>query len=220
MGRMLDRHMQHRRQQTLQDLPALLQNHRVQAAASGRGAVDDLAAEHIDPIEGQREEFQPSLLHIYSHRPVVMAAVAVRRLGVPPKPRVKELVFQQGEHLGPEHDKLLTEQFTLVETQNPANKRLPSLPIFGRKAGFVIPGAIERVKGDRTVEQPAVGLVAGIDLLCPLQPTQGPVDADLVVLDSLVLGLANRLETALQFRHRYRESLSNLRIGHRAARRD
>ncbi len=37
--------------------------------------MDDLAAEHIDPIERQREEFQPPLLYIYSHRPAEMAPV-------------------------------------------------------------------------------------------------------------------------------------------------
>ena len=64
MGPMLDRQVQYRRQQTFQDLAALLQNRPVQVAASGRGAVDDLATEHIDPIEGQLEEFQPPLLYI------------------------------------------------------------------------------------------------------------------------------------------------------------
>ena len=43
------------------------------------------------------EEFQPPLLHIYSHRPVEMAAVAAGRLAFPPKPRIEKLVFRQGE---------------------------------------------------------------------------------------------------------------------------
>ncbi len=65
MGTMLDCRMQHGRQQTLQDLAAMPQNRAVQAAATGCGAVDDLAAEHVDSIEGQFEEFQPPLLSIY-----------------------------------------------------------------------------------------------------------------------------------------------------------
>jgi hypothetical protein len=49
-------------------------------AAAGRGAVDDLAAKHIDPIKGHSEKFKPPLLHIYRQRPVVLAAVAAGRL--------------------------------------------------------------------------------------------------------------------------------------------
>jgi hypothetical protein len=46
-------------------------------AAAGRGAVDDLAAKHIDSIKGHREEVPPPVLHICSHRLVVM-------VGAPP----------------------------------------------------------------------------------------------------------------------------------------
>ena len=60
---MLDCQMQHGRQQSFQDLTRLLQNRTIQLAAAGRGAVNDLAAEYIDPIECQREEFQPPLLY-------------------------------------------------------------------------------------------------------------------------------------------------------------
>jgi hypothetical protein len=76
VGPMLDRQTRHRRQQALQDLAALLRNRPVTAAATGCGTVDYLAAEHIDPIEGQGEEFRP---YIYSHRPVAMAAMAAGR---------------------------------------------------------------------------------------------------------------------------------------------
>ena len=72
-----------------------------------------------------------------------MAAVAAGRLGFLPRPRIEEPVFQQGEHKGPEHDKLLAQQFNLVEAKNSADKRLPSLPILGWKSGVVIPGAVE-----------------------------------------------------------------------------
>jgi hypothetical protein len=75
--------MSHRRKQTLQDPAALLQNRTIQAVAAGRGAVDDLAAEDIDPIEGQGQEIPPPLLHIYGHRLVVMASVAVANVGPP-----------------------------------------------------------------------------------------------------------------------------------------
>ena len=72
--------MQHRRKKPLQDLAALQQNRPVQAAAAGRGAVDNLAAEHVDAIEGQREEFQPPLLSIYSQCPVEMVATVAGSL--------------------------------------------------------------------------------------------------------------------------------------------
>jgi hypothetical protein len=76
VGPKLDRQMLNRRQKTFQDPAQPLQNRTVQAAATGRGAVDDLAAKHLDPIKGHGEEIPPPLLHIYRHRPVVMAAVA------------------------------------------------------------------------------------------------------------------------------------------------
>ncbi len=73
---MLNHQMQHRRQQTFQNLVAILQCCSIEAASAGGGTMDDLPAQHIDPIERKREKIPPPFLEEKGRRFVVMAAVA------------------------------------------------------------------------------------------------------------------------------------------------